>query len=216
MKTKWRTSPELFGMVFLAASYGLAQEQPQPATKAEASASGQTEIPANKIRLQKGTPVRLFLMGPISTRTAKAGDSIKLQVLGPMKMDNLVVIANKAPASATITEVHTGSARDRDVDIWPLGGLKWHLDSVTLIDQQRQPLQAEDVPKEAATNAAVQWAQPILQSGGGTLLLLALNEETLPRGAVFTAVMSRDTLLDTSTVEATQPAQVGRKHREAS
>ncbi len=35
-------------MVFLAASYGLAQEQPQPATKAEASASGEMEIPAKQ------------------------------------------------------------------------------------------------------------------------------------------------------------------------
>src|SRR6266571_4532201 len=115
MKANWRTSPELFGMVFLAASYGLAQEQPQPATKAEASASGQTEIPANKIRLPKGTPVRLFLMEPISTRTAKAGDSIKLQVLGPVKVDNLVVIANKAPASGAITEVHKDGVRDADL-----------------------------------------------------------------------------------------------------
>src|SRR6266567_6479325 len=85
-----------------------------------------------------------------------------------------------------------------------------------LIDQQKQPLQAEDAPKEAATNAAVRWAQPILQSGGGTLLLLALNEETLPRGAEFTAVMSGDTLLDRSTVEAAQPAPVVRKHGDAS
>src|SRR5260370_26296173 len=131
-------------------------------------------------------------------------------------MNSLVVMENKAPASATITEVHTGSARDRDVDIWPLGGLKMHLDSVMLIDQQKQPLQAEDAPKEAATNAAVRWAQPILQSGGGTLLLLALNEETLPRGAEFTAVMSGDTLLDRSTVEAAQPAPVVRKHGDAS
>jgi len=203
-------------MVFLAASYGLAQEQPRPTMKAEANTSGKGEIPASKILLPKGTPVRLFLMEQISTRTAKAGDSIKLQVLGPVKMNNLVVIANKAPASATITEVHTGSARDRDVDIWPLGGLKMHLDSVMLIDQQKQPLQAEDAPKEAASNAAVQWAQPILQSGGGTLLLLSLSEMTLPRGAEFTAVMSGDTLLDRSAVEAAQPAQVVRKHGDAS
>src|SRR6266481_3055758 len=214
MRATWRTSAELFGMVFLAASYLLAQEQPQPATKVEASPSGQAEVPADKIRLPKGTAVRLFLMESISTRTAKAGHSVKLQVLGPVKVDNLVVIGNKAAASATITEVHKGGVKD--ADIWPVGGLKMHLDSVMLIDQQKQPLQAEDAPKVAATNAAVYWAQPILQSGGGTLLLLSLNEETLPRGAVFTAVMSGDTSLDRSVVGAAQPAPVLKQHGDAS
>src|SRR5260370_20315288 len=107
MRTTCETSPLLLGMVFLAASYGLAQEQPRPTMKAEANTSGKAEIPATKILLPKGTPVRLFLIEPISTRTAKASDSIKLQGLGPMQVDNLVVIANKSPASATITQVHT-------------------------------------------------------------------------------------------------------------
>src|SRR5437016_9094100 len=95
MSTTWRMSAELLGMVFLAASYGLAQELPPPATKAEASTSGQSEVPTDKIRLPKGMAVRLFLIEPISIRTAKAGDPVKLQVLGPVKVDNLVVIANK-------------------------------------------------------------------------------------------------------------------------
>ena len=190
------------------------EDQLQPATRAEAGASVGTQIPANKIQLPKGTAVRLFLMEPVSTGSAKAGDSVKLQVLGPVKVDNLVVIANKAPAWATITEVHKGGVRD--ADIWPLGGLKLRLDSVMLVDQQKQPLQAEDAPKKAATNAAVEWAQPILQTGGGTLLLLSLNEMMLPRGAEVTAVMSGDTLLDRSAVEAAQPAPAVRKHGDAS
>src|SRR5436853_2591726 len=217
MKTTWKISLELFGMVLLAVSYGLAQEQPQPATKAEAGTSGATEIPAIKIRLPKGTAVRLFLMEPISIRTAKAGASVKLQVLGPVQLDNLVVIANKAPASATITEITEVYKPGQEVSMyWHGGGLKLRLDSVMLIDQQKQVLQAQDAPKEAVTNAAVEWAEPILPNSGGTLLLLALKEETLPRGAVFTAVMNGDTLLDRSAVEAAQPAPVVRKHGDAS
>jgi len=211
-------SAELLGMVFLAASYGLAQELPPPATKAEASTSGQSEVPTDKIRLPKGMAVRLFLIEPISIRTAKAGDPVKLQVLGPVKVDNLVVIANKAPASATITEVYK-SGQEVAMD-WHAGGLKLQMDSVMLTDQQKQPLQAQDAPKEAATNAAVEWAHPIFPNRGGTLggtlLLVALNEETLPRGAVFTAVMSGDTLLDRSAVEAAQPTPVLKKHGDAS
>ena len=214
MKMTWRTGLTLFEMVLLAASYGFAQEQPQPATKAEARTSGATQIPANKIQLPKGTAVRLFLMEPISIRTTKAGDSVKLQVLGPVKVDNLVVIANKALASATITEVYKPG---QEVSMyWHAGGLRLRLDSVMLIDQQKQMLQAQDAPKEATTNAAVEWAEPIFPNSGGTLLLLALKEETLPRGAVFTSVMSGDTLLDRSAVEAAQPAQAVRKHGAAS
>jgi len=214
MKAMWKTGLELFGMAFLAASYGLGQQQPQPATKAEASASGTTEIPVGKILLPKGTAVRLFLMEPISLKTAKAGDSLKLQVLGPVKADNLVVIANKAPASGTITEVYK-SGQEVAMD-WHAGGLRLQLDSVMLIDQQKQPLQAQDAPKEAPTNAAVEWARPVFPNEGGTRLLLALKEVTLPRGAVFTAVTSGDTLLDVSAVEAAQPAPVVRKHGQAS
>src|SRR5207253_3769034 len=69
MSTTWRMSAELLGMVFLAASYGLAQELPPPATKAEASTSGQSEVPTDKIRLPKGMAVRLFLIEPISIRS---------------------------------------------------------------------------------------------------------------------------------------------------
>ena len=214
MKAMCRTGLELFGMAFLAASYSLEQEQPQPATKAEANNSGQAEIPANKIRLRKGTAVRLFLIEPISLKTAKAGDSLKLQVLGPVKADNLVVIANKASASGTVTEVYK-SGQEVAMD-WHAGGLRLQLDSVMLIDQQKQPLQAQDVPKESPTNAAVEWARPVFPNEGGTRLLLALNEVTLPRGAVFTAVTSGDTLLARSAVEASQPPPVVRKHGDAS
>jgi hypothetical protein len=214
MKMMWKISIALLGSAFFAAFHSLAQEQPRPATTAQASTSGEAEIPAGKIRLPKGTAVRLFLVEPISIRTAKAGDSVKLQVLGPVQVDNLVVIANKALASATITEVYKPG---QEVSMyWHAGGLKLQFDSVMLIDQQKQVLQAQDAPKEAATNAAVEWAQPVLPNSGGTLLLLALNEETLSRGAVFTAVISGDSLLDRSAVEATQPAQVVRKHGDAS
>src|SRR5205807_5662635 len=150
MSTTWRMSAELLGMVFLAASYGLAQELPPPATKAEASTSGQSEVPTDKIRLPKGMAVRRFLIEPISIRTAKAGDPVKLQVLGPVKVDNLVVIANKAPASATITEVYK-SGQEVAMD-WHAGGLKLQMDSVMLTDQQKQPLKAQDAPKEEHTS----------------------------------------------------------------
>src|SRR5947207_7662285 len=213
MSTTWRMSAELLGSAFHADSDGPAQELPPPATKAEASTSGQSEVPTDKIRLPKGMAVRLFLIEPISIRTAKAGDPVRLQVLGPVKADNLVVIANKAPASGTITEVYK-SGQEVAMD-WHAGGLRLQLDSVMLIDQQKQPLQAQDAPKEAPTNAAVEWARPVFPNEGGTRLLLALNEVTLPRGAVFTAVTSGDTLLDVSAVEAAQPAPVVRKHGEA-
>src|SRR5438046_7100049 len=90
MSTTWRMSAELLGMVFLAASYGLAQELPPPATKAEASTSGQSEVPTDKIRLPKGMAVRLFLIEPISIRTAKAGDRSEEHTSELQSLTNLV------------------------------------------------------------------------------------------------------------------------------
>ena len=69
-------------------------------TVAQATQQG-AEGSAGKIRLDNGTEVRLLLMDAISSKTAKAGDSIRLRVLDDVKVDNLVIIANRAPAMAT-------------------------------------------------------------------------------------------------------------------
>src|SRR5260370_2519388 len=53
------------------------EEQLQPATKAEAGASGATQIPANKIQVPKGTSGRDVFKAPIARRAAQAVPSLR-------------------------------------------------------------------------------------------------------------------------------------------
>jgi len=83
-----------------------AGEQSPSASYEVKSVSGGSEVPVDKIRLPNAVLVRLMLMQSISSKTAKAGDSVQLQVLDPVKVDNQVVIPNEAPAGATVTATH--------------------------------------------------------------------------------------------------------------
>jgi hypothetical protein len=179
------------------------------------SAAGEPEIPADKIRLPNGTPIRVMLVESISSKTVKAGDSVKFQVLGAVKVDNLVVIADKAPVSATVSEAHAAGMA------WHAGGLAMRMDFVTLVNQQKHGVQALTTAKGLPTEAAYNWTMGIIQSQG--LLLLALpfaplqhgKQAVIPKGSVFSVMLDGEVLLDRAEVEANQPA-VESKHGNAS
>src|SRR6201984_3613293 len=75
----------------------------QPTTTSAAATPAATEEihdgSPQPIQLASGTPVHLFVAETISSKTAKAGDTVKLQVLGDVKVGDLVGIANKAPGA---------------------------------------------------------------------------------------------------------------------
>jgi len=179
-------------------------------TVAQATQQG-AEGSAGKIRLDNGTEVRLLLMDAISSKTAKAGDSIRLRVLDDVKVDNLVIIANRAPAMATIAA--TQSARRA----WRTGSLAIRMDFVTLVDHQNQAIQAERVAKGTAIHPDQEWPTLILVSSGLAAFLLPFsplqhgNQAILPKGIVFTAATSGEVLLDRSVVEVTQPVTTKRR-----
>jgi hypothetical protein len=209
---------EVQGAVFVDADTELPWpgEQSPSASNEEKSASGESEVPANKIRLPNAVLVRLMLMQSISSKTVKAGDSVKFQVLDPVRVDKQVVIANKAPAGATITAAHSAGMA------WRGGGLEMWMDFVTLVDLQKQPLQARSTAKGTPTNAAYNWGQAINESQGWAILFLPFaplqhgREAIVSKGTVFTAMTSGDALLDRSVVESSQPPAVEKKHGNAS
>ena len=47
-----------------------------------------------------------MLLNTLSSKTAREGEPVELRVAEPVKVDDLVVIAQKAAAKATITAVH--------------------------------------------------------------------------------------------------------------
>src|SRR5262249_27635823 len=74
--------------------------EPKPVHESTPAASVATpdahDESTQTIRLPSGTPVHLFVAETVSSKTAKPGDTVKLQVLGDIKVGNFVVIANKA------------------------------------------------------------------------------------------------------------------------
>ena len=209
---------ELQEVVFVDADTELpwAGEQSPSASNEEKSASAGPEVPADKIRLPNAVLVRLMLMQSISSKTAKAGDSVHLQVLAPVKVDNQVVIPNKAPAGGTVTATHPAGRA------WRPGDLEMRMDFVTLIDRQKQPLQARTTAKGTPTNAAETWREAIQDTEGFAMLALPFaplqhgRQVIFPKGTVFTATTVGDALLDRSVVESSQPPAAEKKHGNAS
>ncbi len=188
---------------------------PASVSDSENKATEEAKVPEGKIRLPGGRPVRLMLMESISSKTVQTGNSVKFQVLDPVKVGDLVVIANKAPAAATIGAVHSAGMA------WRSGGFEMHLDYVTLIDQQKLPLKQSTAAKGTATNAANKWGEAINESQGWALLFLPFaplqygHEAILAKGMVFTATTNGEAFLDRSMVEASQPKAPEPKHGNA-
>ena len=174
------------------------------------------EIPADRIRLANGKAVWLMVMETVSSKTAKVGDPVKLQVIDPVKVDELVVIASKAPASGTITEVKPAGRA------WHKGGVVLRLDSVTLVNQQQVALSAFSAVKGGDTHAAYDWTMAIFQSQGLALFFLPFaplqhgQQGTIPKGAVMEAVTAGEILLDRASIEASQPSPSETKQGPAS
>lgn len=189
--------------------YAVPSADPENITR---EASAQPEIPPGKIRLPAGKPVRLMLMQPVSSKTAKPGDPLKFQVLDPVLVDNLVVIANKAPAAGTITLTHPAGAA------WRSGGFEFKMDFVTLVNQQKHHLAASTAAKGTPTNAAYDWTQTIMQTQGLAILFLPFaplqhgHQAILHRGSVINAMTGGDLLLERAEIEAAQPLPVEKKH----
>ena len=191
----------------------------QPATVAEneKSAAREAEIPANKIRLPNGKQVQLMLMESISSKKAKPGDSVRFQVLGDVKVDGLVVIANKATAMGVITTAHGAGIA------WRTGKLQMQMDFVTLIDQQKQPLQTQTSAK--GTVDTPWWVDALNKKDPLVVYLLPLvlplawlqpgNQAILPKGTLIMVETSGEVFLDRSVVEASQLAATGRKQGDA-
>jgi hypothetical protein len=163
------------------------------------------EDTAEFIRLADGTPVRLLLSESVSSKSAKVGDKVKLQVLDDVKAGDLVIIADKAPATATIeTAKSAGRA-------WRAGNLVLKLNSVALINHQDQPLRAWSANRGKDTGAVFAWIPAIIQSDGLALFVLPFaplqhgNQATLPRGTLLEAVIDGDISLPRADLEANQP-----------
>lgn len=177
---------------------------------------GGLEDSGTTVRLANGTRVHLLLAESISSKSAQEGNTIKLQVFGEVKVGDLVVIANKAPATATIENAH-GAGR-----AWRRGSLLLKLGTVTLLNERQQPLRAWNAVRGKDTGAAADWTNAVLQSYGFALLFLPFaplqhgNEAVMPRGTLLEAVIHGDVLLPRPAIETLQPMPAEPRHGPAS
>jgi len=161
--------------------------------------------PESTIRLPSGTPVHLFLAETLSSKTAQAGAMVKLQVLGDVKVGDMVVIANKAPAVGRIESVQSAGRA------WRAGRLVLKLQTAILVNQGQQQLEAWSASKGPGTGAAVEWTNAVLQSYGLALFALPFaplqhgNQALLYKGTQLEAVTAGDTTLPRGNIEAAQP-----------
>jgi hypothetical protein len=157
------------------------------------------------LRLASGTPVHLLLAETLSSKTAKPGSTVKFQVMGDVRVGDLVVIANKATALGAIESAESAGRA------WHSGRILLKLKNVTLLNQQQQPLQAWKASKGKGTDAAVDWTNAVFQSYGLALFVLPFaplqhgNQAFLYRGMVVEAVTEGDALMPRADLQAAQP-----------
>jgi hypothetical protein len=185
-------------------------------TESESASASDRQAPEANVRLADGTPVHLLLTEAVSSKTARQGSTVKLQVLDDVKVGDLIVIANKAPAFATIeTAKSAGRA-------WRAGSLLLKLGAVTMLNQQQQPLRAWNAVKGKDTGAAIDWTNAVIQSYGLALFFLPLaplqhgNQAFLPRGTVLEAVIDGEVLLPRAAMVAAQSKPTEPRHGPAS
>jgi hypothetical protein len=186
------------------------------ASDAQSAPVGDLADSGATVRLANGTPIHLLLAESISSKSAEQGSTVKLQVLGDVKVGDLVVIANRAPATATIETAQGAGAA------WHTGSLLLKLGTVMLLDGRQQPLRAWDAVKGKDTGAAAVWTNAVLQSYGFALLFLPFaplqhgNEAVMPRGSVLEAVVNGDVQLSRAMIVEAQPKLAEPRHGPAS
>jgi len=190
----------------------LAQEQGAPSSGPKENRSAAAQTAPGKIRLPKGTEVRLMATETISSKKAKSGDTFKFQVHGDVKVDNLVVIANKTTVLATVQDAkRAGKA-------WHAGTLAVQLGGVKLVDQQTLQLESPSALKGAPTDAVKAWAKRIALTQGYGLMVLPFsplqhgNQAVFPQASIVDAATSSDALMDRADIVAAQPLALGKQH----
>lgn len=100
-----------------------------------------------QVKLDEGTPVRVRLEQTLSSATAEKGQTVDFTVSDDVKVGNLVVIAQGAPASGEITEAQPKRRMGR------AGKLDFSIDRVKAVDGSWIPLRYSPEKRTGSSNA---------------------------------------------------------------
>lgn len=164
-----------------------------------------TEAPAGANRASAGptvanftlndaTPIKLRLSRTLSSADAKVGDSVDLEVLEDIKVDDVLVIARGGTAIATITEAQAKRRMARG------GKLNVNIDYVRLTNGEKVALRAVKETKGGGHTGAMTGAMVatgIIFFPAAPLFLFMHGKDTvIPKGTEITAYINGDIKLE--------------------
>jgi hypothetical protein len=175
----------------------IAQPQQSPAVNSDSA----------KIVLRDGTPLRLTLAAPLSSKAARAGDPVSFRIADPVLVDGLVVIPRGAAVVGKVTQSRKPGAMGRP------GELTVSVDRLFLSDSTSVPLRGQPQTTKGV-QGIVQY--PSGQKGFDNLLVLpaflvvsfleAGSQAAAPMGTIVTGYVDGDLTLDRESVRQLQVA----------
>lgn len=151
--------------------------------------------------LPEDTPVRLKLMQNLSSGTNKVNDKVDFEVIEAVKLGDTVVIAQGAPAIATITKATSKKSFGR------AGKLDVNIDYVRLVDNEKVNLRAIKAGSGGSrtgvmTGAVVATAIVFFPAAPLFFFVKGKNIE-IPKGTEITAYVAADTIVNFAQATAT-------------
>lgn len=144
--------------------------------------------------LRDGTSVRLRFVQPVISSQVIAGDTVDLQIVEPILLGKVTVIAKSAPAKATVTLAQAKRALGRG------GNLQLRIDSVLLADGKSVPLRAlKDVKggeNKGEIVGGVVIAGLLFWPAAPFFFFVEGKNATIPAGTEITAYINGDISLD--------------------
>jgi hypothetical protein len=197
-------------LVILSASGNFALGQDKaPASPVGAPVAAPSQPPPPNT-LQDGTAIKLRLAENLTSATAKAGQQVSFEVVEEVDVEGVPVIAQGAPALATVTTAETKKSMGRG------GKLDVNIDSVRLVDGGKAMLRATAGGKGGghvgAMTGAMVGTAIVFFPAAPLFLFIHGKDITIQKGTEITAFVQGDMKLDMAkfapagTAAATAPA----------
>jgi hypothetical protein len=164
---------------------------PAPPVSAPVAAPSQPPPPNT---LQDGTAIKLRLAENLTSATAKTGQQVSFEVVEEVDLEGVPVIAQGAPALATVTTAETKKSMGRG------GKLDVNIDSVRLVDGGKAMLRATAGGKGGghvgAMTGAMVGTAIVFFPAAPLFLFIHGKDITIPKGTEVTAFVQGDMKLD--------------------
>lgn len=151
--------------------------------------------------LPEDTPVRLKLMQNLSSGTNKVNDKVDFEVIEAVKLGDTVVIAQGAPAIATVTKATSKKSFGRS------GKLDVNIDYVRLVNNEKVNLRAikggSGKSRTGVMTGAVVATAIVFFPAAPLFFFVKGKNIEIPKGTEITAYVAADTIINFSQPTAT-------------